>query len=194
MAMLWWRRKEAEIRKGTCTINTWEQFREDFKKAFFLNNVIYEAKRKFRELKQMGSVRAYVQEFTTLTLQIPNLTDDDMLFHFMDGLQNWAKTELERRQVRTIDEAITQAEALTDFRQEKPNRARAEEMRGSHDHGGEIVAKARSSGHIPRSMTPISLMARSLDVMATRRGRQRLPTKVVATYAAGRMVMQGALN
>ena len=107
MAILWWRRKEAEIGKGTCIINTWEQFREEFKKVFFPNNVIYEVKRKFRELKQTGSIRAYVKEFTTLTLQIPNLTDEDMLFHFMDGLHNWVKTELERRQVKTIDEAIT---------------------------------------------------------------------------------------
>ena len=50
------------------------------------NNVIYEAKRKFRELKQKGSIRAYVREFTSLTLQIPNLMDEDMLFHFLDGL------------------------------------------------------------------------------------------------------------
>ncbi|TMW81189.1 hypothetical protein EJD97_011267 [Solanum chilense] len=38
--------------------------------------------------------------------------------------------------VRTIDESITQAESLTDFRHKKPDRARGEEMRGSHDHGG----------------------------------------------------------
>jgi len=51
MAMLWWRRKEAEIGKGTCTINTCEQFREKYKKDFFHYNVIYKVKRKFRELK-----------------------------------------------------------------------------------------------------------------------------------------------
>ncbi|KAH0740382.1 hypothetical protein KY290_033425 [Solanum tuberosum] len=83
------RRKKSEMGKGLCTINTWEQFRVDFKEAFFLNNVIYEENK-----------------------------------------------ELERRQVRTIDEAITQVEALTDFRHEKPDRAEGEEMRGSHDHGG----------------------------------------------------------
>ena len=68
MAMLWWRRKESEIGKGRCTINTWEQFQEEFKKTFFPNNVIYKAKHKFRELKQTGSIRAYVQEFITLTV------------------------------------------------------------------------------------------------------------------------------
>ena len=78
-----------------------------FKEGVLPNNVIYEAKRKFRELKQKGSIRAYVREFTSLTLQIPNLMDEDMLFHFLDGLQSWARTELERRQIGTIDEAIT---------------------------------------------------------------------------------------
>lgn len=107
MAMLWWKREESEIEKGLCAIDTWEQFKGEFKKAFFPNNIIYEAKRKFRELRQTSSVRAYVKEFTTLTLQIPNLTDDDMMFLFMDDLQNWARTELECQQVRTIDEAIT---------------------------------------------------------------------------------------
>ena len=92
-AMQWWRHKELEIGKGRCTINTWEQFQEEFKKALFPNNIMYEAKRMFRELKHTGSIHA----FTTLTLQIPNLVDEDMFFHFMNGLQNWARTELERR-------------------------------------------------------------------------------------------------
>ena len=74
MDMLWWRHKESEIGKGRCTINTWEKFQEEFKKAFFPNNIIYEAKRKLKEMKKTGSICAYVQEFTTLTLQIPNLT------------------------------------------------------------------------------------------------------------------------
>lgn len=108
---------------------------------FFLNNVIYKAKRKFRELNQMGSICAYVQEFTTLTLQIPNLTNEDMLFHFMDELQSWARTELKRRYVRTIDEAITQAEALTNFRHEKPDRARGEKGEVVMTMMGEMVER-----------------------------------------------------
>ena len=52
ITMPWWRKKEGDIRKGTCTINTWEQFREEFKKDFFPNNIVYEFKRKFLELNQ----------------------------------------------------------------------------------------------------------------------------------------------
>ena len=43
--------------------------------------------------------------------------------------------ESQRRRVSTIDEAIMQAEILTDFNNEKADKARAEEKRGSHTHG-----------------------------------------------------------
>ena len=44
---------------------------------------------------------------------------------------------MERRQVRTIDDAITQAEALTDFRREKSLSAEGDDEVGSHDDSGE---------------------------------------------------------
>lgn len=35
MIMIWWNINEADIGKGTCTINTWERLNEEFKKVFF---------------------------------------------------------------------------------------------------------------------------------------------------------------
>ncbi|XP_070035444.1 uncharacterized protein [Nicotiana tomentosiformis] len=67
-AMLWWRRKMADVDKGLCTISTWDQFKSECKRQFFPNNVLYEARRKLTELKQTGSIRVYVKEFTTLML------------------------------------------------------------------------------------------------------------------------------
>ncbi|XP_070049747.1 uncharacterized protein [Nicotiana tomentosiformis] len=58
-AMLWWRRKMADVDKGICTISTWDQFKAEFKRQFFPNNVLYEARRKLRELKQTGSISVY---------------------------------------------------------------------------------------------------------------------------------------
>ncbi|XP_031106210.1 uncharacterized protein LOC116010851 [Ipomoea triloba] len=115
-AMLWWRRKHSDIERGTCRINTWEDFKKELKRHFYPENVVYEARRKLRELKQRGPIRDYVQEFTTLILQIPNLSEDDLLFHFTDGLQQWAKQEVQRRNAQTVDEAIAVAESLIDFR------------------------------------------------------------------------------
>ncbi|XP_070011264.1 uncharacterized protein [Nicotiana sylvestris] len=122
--------------KGLCTISTWDQFKAEFKQQFFPNNVLYEARRKLRELKQRGSIRNYVKEFTTLMYQIPNLTNDDLLFHFMDGLQNWAKQELQRRQVTDIDQAIVEVESLMDFRHDKHNKGNDKESKVNNVKGG----------------------------------------------------------
>ncbi|XP_070057874.1 uncharacterized protein [Nicotiana tomentosiformis] len=135
-AMLWWRRKMADVDKGICTISTWDQFKAEFKRQFFPNNVLYEARRKLRELKQTGNIRVYVKEFTTLMLQIPNLTNDDLLFHFMDGLQNWAKQELQRQQVANIDQAIMEAESLMHFRHDKHDKGKVKESKFNNVKGG----------------------------------------------------------
>ncbi|GJT90847.1 hypothetical protein Tco_1079692 [Tanacetum coccineum] len=60
-------------------------------------------------------IREYVKEFTTLVLEIPELSDQDSLFYFLDGLQGWAKMELERRGVQDLSTAIANAETLIDF-------------------------------------------------------------------------------
>nr|XP_033510766.1 uncharacterized protein LOC117275574 [Nicotiana tomentosiformis] len=83
-----------------------EQFKKELKKQFYPMNVVYEARRKLRELQQMATIREYVREFTSLMLQISSLSEEDFLFYFMDGLQNWAKQELRRYQVANMDKAI----------------------------------------------------------------------------------------
>ena len=67
-------------------------------------------------MKQNSLILDNAKEFTNLTLQIPSLTSEDLLFYFLDGFQNWAKQELQRRQVTDVDEAIVVVESLNDFR------------------------------------------------------------------------------
>ena len=57
-----------------------------------------------------------------------------MLFHFMDMLPNFDRMELERKKIMTIDETITQTEALIDFRHENSDKAERKERKGSCDH------------------------------------------------------------
>ncbi|KAL6340532.1 hypothetical protein AAG906_010440 [Vitis piasezkii] len=44
-----------------------------------------------------GSIRDYVKEFSSLMLEIPNMTEEELLFNFLDNLQGWAEQELRRR-------------------------------------------------------------------------------------------------
>ncbi|GKD27811.1 hypothetical protein Tco_1234025 [Tanacetum coccineum] len=50
-----------------------------------------------------------------VNVEILKLSDQDSLFYFLDGLQGWAKTKLERREVQDLATAIAHAEALIDF-------------------------------------------------------------------------------
>ncbi|GJU48746.1 putative retrotransposon gag domain, aspartic peptidase domain protein [Tanacetum coccineum] len=72
------------------------RYLKDTAKQFYPENTKNKVKSRLRKLKQSGTIREYVKEFTTLVLEIPELSDQDSLFYFLDGLQGWAKTELER--------------------------------------------------------------------------------------------------
>ncbi|XP_019238284.1 PREDICTED: uncharacterized protein LOC109218379 [Nicotiana attenuata] len=123
-------------------------------RQFYPQNVVNEARRKLRELKQTTSIREYVKEFTKLILQIPNMSSDDLLFYFMDGLQNWAKQELQRRQVKDVDEAIAVVESLTDYRTEatkaKDTRNKLTKPGGDQAYKGKQVAAANTGRDFKR--------------------------------------------
>ena len=56
-ATLWWRRRFANIEKGFCTIETWEDFKREIKKQFYLENVAYLARKNMRRLKHTSSMQ-----------------------------------------------------------------------------------------------------------------------------------------
>lgn len=114
-AQLWWRRKYTEREKGLCNIETWDQFKKELKKHFVPRNATEEALGKLRRLRQKGKIANYIKEFTTTMLEIEELSERDALFYFKDGLQDWAKAELNRRDVHTLDDAIAIAETITDY-------------------------------------------------------------------------------
>ncbi|KAK3030588.1 hypothetical protein RJ639_039674 [Escallonia herrerae] len=58
-ATLWWRGKHCDIEKGLYTIDTWEVFKKEIKKQFYLENVAYEARKKMKELRHKRSISEY---------------------------------------------------------------------------------------------------------------------------------------
>lgn len=70
------------------------------------HNAETEARGKLRWLKQSGRILNYVDEFMTLILEVESLLDKDALFYFKDGLKDWARVELDRQNVQTLDDAI----------------------------------------------------------------------------------------
>ena len=67
-------------------MESFDDFKKEFKSQFFLINVEEEERGKLRRLKQTGTLRDYVKEFITLLLEVPDISDKDALFLFIDGL------------------------------------------------------------------------------------------------------------
>ena len=74
------------------------------------------AREALKRLRHTGSVREYVKEFSSLMLDIKNMSEEDKLFNFMSGLQGWAQTELRRQRVRDLPAAMTAADCLVDYK------------------------------------------------------------------------------
>jgi hypothetical protein len=71
------------------------------------------------KLKHITSVREYVKQFSSLMLDIKDMSEADKLYNFMSGLQRWAQCELQSQGVRELNAVVAAANRLVGFRQEK---------------------------------------------------------------------------
>ena len=122
------------MKKNICTIETWEDFKMKIKRQFYPEDVAYLAKKNMRRLKHTGSIRDYVKEFSSLMLEIPNMTGKELLFNFMDNLQGWTEQELRRRGVQDLATTMALAESLTDYKM--GNSSKVESLENNHAIGG----------------------------------------------------------
>lgn len=115
VTMLWWRRCSQDVKAGIRTVETWYDFKREFKRQFYPENSQEIALKKRSTLKQTGTLSEYIKTYNSLMLEIEEMSDACRLLYFMDGLQRWAEQELKRRKPQTLAEAITVAESLTEI-------------------------------------------------------------------------------
>ncbi|XP_068669065.1 uncharacterized protein [Aristolochia californica] len=120
--VLWWRRTSGE-QGDEAPVETWEDFKRELRRHFFPEDVDYQARKELHALRQKGTIREYVQAFTSLMLCIPRMSDEDRLSSFLAGLKPWAETELRRREVKSLDAAIATAEKLTEYERKSEDNA-----------------------------------------------------------------------
>lgn len=63
-------------------------FKREIKRQFYPEDIAYLARKNMKCLKHIDSICEYIKEFPTSMLEIPNMTKDELLFNFMDNLQN----------------------------------------------------------------------------------------------------------
>ena len=116
-AKLWWRtRLEGDAELGRPYISTWETFKQELKEQFLPTNVAWLARGSLRRLKKTGTVRDYVKEFSSLMLDIKNMSEEDKLFNFVSGLQAWSQTELRRQGMKDLPAAMAATDCLVYYK------------------------------------------------------------------------------
>ena len=72
------------------------------------------SKEKLLALKQTGGME-YVKKFSTLMLDIRDMSEKDKIFLFINGLQPWGKTKIYEKKIQDLATAIASTERLLDF-------------------------------------------------------------------------------
>ena len=115
-AKLWWRTRLSEDGSaGRAGIDSWEALKMELKNQFLPCNTSWVARESLRNLRHSGTLREYVQNFSSLLLDIRDMSEEDKLFNFMVGLQPWAQAELRRQGVKDVQTAIAAADRLVDY-------------------------------------------------------------------------------
>ncbi|XP_050365423.1 uncharacterized protein LOC126783937 [Argentina anserina] len=115
-AKLWWRtRTQDDMNVGRPRIEEWNNLKKELKVQFLPCNAAWIARESLKKLRHTSSVHEYVKEFSSLMLDISNMSEEDNLFNFMSGLQPWAQTELRRQGVKDLPSAMAAADSLVDL-------------------------------------------------------------------------------
>ena len=113
---LWWRTRSNQEANGGCgLIETWDALKKELKDQFLPCNSSWLARDALKKLQQTGSVRDYVREFSSIMLDIRNMSEEDKLHTFLTGLHNWARIELVRQGVQDFASARAAADRLLDL-------------------------------------------------------------------------------
>ena len=82
-AKLWWRTRTSEdVATGRPKIDSWKILKKELNDQFLPTNTTWMAMESLKKLKQTGSVRDYVKEFSSLILDIKDMSEVDKLFNF----------------------------------------------------------------------------------------------------------------
>lgn len=67
-----------------------------------------------RSIKHTGSIRDNIKRYTDLVLQVPDMSERNLLFNFISNLSPWAKQQVKLQKLQDLAVAINVAELLVD--------------------------------------------------------------------------------
>eukprot|EP00253_Pinus_taeda_P015291 PITA_15291 len=121
-AKMWWRRRVDQMINGNADdITSWEDMKKTLQTHFSPQDETWEARTKIKFIKQTGSLQAYQREFSSAALELPDMAERDKVFNFIIGLKPWARNEVKRQKIRTLEEAFAAIDRLVDPYDETSN-------------------------------------------------------------------------
>eukprot|EP00253_Pinus_taeda_P019796 PITA_19796 len=121
-AKMWWRRRVDQMINGNADdIASWEDMKKTLQTHFSPQDETWEARTKIKFIKQTGSLQAYQREFSSAALELPDMAERDKVFNFIIGLKPWARNEVKRQKIRTLEEAFAAIDRLVDPYDETSN-------------------------------------------------------------------------
>ena len=106
-----WFRYMCSTRELGAFIQSWPMFSQELRLNFCPTNTVKLARDKLAYLRQnSASVRDYIREFRTVTMEIPGISADEKLDRFVRGLKPYIRKEVELREPPTYEDAIKLAE------------------------------------------------------------------------------------
>ena len=95
LALTWWKKQSKEGTQAT----TWIAFKRELITQFQTYGESQKARNKLYQLRQTSSVKQYIADFDTWSMQISDLQAPEAFHRFKDGLKTEIYTELLRRQI-----------------------------------------------------------------------------------------------
>eukprot|EP00253_Pinus_taeda_P022531 PITA_22531 len=150
-AKMWWRRRADQITHGSADdITSWDEMKKALQSHFSPQDETWEARTKIKYIKQTGSLQTYQQEYSSAVLELPDMAEKDKVFNFIIGLKPWARNEVKRQKIRTLEEAFAAVDRLVDHYDETSN-----EKKNSGNPKEEKRKDAPKTDNAPREKKPL---------------------------------------
>jgi len=151
-AKMWWRRRMDQVANGSATdLTSWDEMKGALQAHFSPQDETWEARMKIKFIKQTGNLQTYQREFASAVLELPDMAERDKVFNFIVGLKPWARNEVKRQRIRTLEEAFAAVDRLVEHydetsddrkkKSDKPKDKKKEETSKSNDSKGKKVLK-----------------------------------------------------
>ena len=95
-------------------ITSWDDMKKVLQTHFSPQDETWEARSKIKYIKQTESLLAYQREFASAALELPDMAEKDNVFNFIIGLKPWARNEVKRQKIRTLEEDFAIVDRLVE--------------------------------------------------------------------------------